>query len=248
MEIENRVENIEVDVARIGELEASLQQLNNSVVSVNKKLDGLNESVAELGDVTDGLQHSVVSLHETDADLIQDFEKLNETVRNSEDEINYLKEDIVRLFENLDNLNESVNNWIIEVESRMSRLEYDGIIAFNAEMGTYVSIPEATTVIFPIVHQNLRNGYDPSLGQFTVTPGGDGLYYFYVHFFFARGEYASFDLKHNNVIVCVVFEDEIEGGDRAGAGCGGVVTVQVGKMVFLPNTDLLFRCNITPKR
>ena len=74
LEIENNVENIEVDVARIGELETSIEEVNESLTS---ELLHLNQMAEEL---SDDLQESVTKLEETDAGLREDISEFNTSV------------------------------------------------------------------------------------------------------------------------------------------------------------------------
>ena len=72
----------------------------------------------------------------------------------------------------------SLNASIEDAEQKIQVLEQEETIAFHAYLGTYSSIAEDTVVIFPNIEENRGNGYDGATGEFTVPPGGAGVYYF----------------------------------------------------------------------
>ena len=74
--------------------------------------------------------------------------------------------------------------------------------------------------------------YDSTTGQFTVPPGGDGLYYFYAHFGVNAPKLARLDMRRNGGVFCVVREDERNGNDIPASSCGAVVTLVEGSTVL----------------
>ena len=115
-----------------------------------------------------------------------------------------------------------------EVEQRIQVLEQEETIAFHAYLGTYTSIPKYTVVIFPNIQENLGNGYDGTTGQFTVPPGGSGVYYFYVHFLSAPGgEYVSMHIRDNGDPKYIAFTSGSTGYSKC--SCGAVIVLQEGR-------------------
>ena len=78
------------------------------------------------------------------------------------------------------------------VNEQLSKLEVNGTVAFHVFLHEYTSIPIDSTVLFGQVYTNLGTGYDVTTGVFTVPPGGDGLYYFYAHFYYQSSEFVRF--------------------------------------------------------
>ena len=72
--------------------------------------------------------------------------------------------------------------------------------------------------------------YDRSTGVFTLPSDGAGLYYFYVHVLVDAGEYAYFNLKRNNEILCSMKGDNNGNGDDNDTGtCAATVMLNEGK-------------------
>ena len=65
--------------------------------------------------------------------------------------------------------------------------------------------------------------------MFTVPPFGDGLYYFSTYLLIDDGEYGSFNMMVNDVLVCTAYGDGNSGDDLAQATCSTVVGVAEGK-------------------
>ena len=119
------------------------------------------------------------------------------------------------------------------LDSRLSRLEVDGAVAFHAALGTYSSIPVDSVVVFGNVNVNLGGGYNAETGTFTTPSGGGGLYYFYVHFVLDNGEFAWMNIRHNDVTVTMMTVDENGGLDNPGASCGAVIQLREGIFMLL---------------
>ena len=73
--------------------------------------------------------------------------------------------------------------------------------------------------------------YDSFTGVFTVPPGGDGVYYFSLYLLVDDGEGATFDMRHNNDVICTTWPDHNHNGDTdyAPGSCSAVVDVVAGK-------------------
>ena len=59
-------------------------------------------------------------------------------------------------------------------------------------------VMESTTSL-PIL---FISSYNSTTGLFTVPPGGDGVYYFSLYLLVDDGEVATFDMRHNNNVIC----------------------------------------------
>ena len=59
--------------------------------------------------------------------------------------------------------------------------------------------------------------------MFTVPPGGDGLYYFSTFLLIDPGEFGSFKMIVNSVVVCTAYGDQSAGSDTTQATCSAVV-------------------------
>ena len=65
--------------------------------------------------------------------------------------------------------------------------------------------------------------------MFTVPPGGDGMYFFYIFMTVDWGEYALFEIRINNVRMCSANGDlDILGSDLPAASCGVVASLSAG--------------------
>ena len=83
----------------------------------------------------------------------------------------------------------------------------------------------------------LVSSYDSSTGVFTVSPGGDGVYYFSIYVLVEDGEYGVFDIELNDDVLT----DHSNSGDLdlAPASCSGVVNVVAGD-AFNTNFDRIW--------
>ena len=75
--------------------------------------------------------------------------------------------------------------------------------------------------------------YDSTTGIFTVPPGGDGLYYFFLYLTTISTEFAYFDITVNSEILCLAIADlsQANSGDVWGTSCSGITEVMEGKFV-----------------
>ena len=63
--------------------------------------------------------------------------------------------------------------------------------------------------------------------MFTGPSGGEGLYYFSSSFLVSVGEFARFDLRHNDGVICTGHGDSPD-GEWATAICSAVISVSEG--------------------
>ena len=64
--------------------------------------------------------------------------------------------------------------------------------------------------------------------MFTVPSGGGGVYYFSASFLVSAGEYARFDLRHNDDVMCSGHGDSSVAFEYATATCSAVINVSEG--------------------
>ena len=76
--------------------------------------------------------------------------------------------------------------------------------------------------------------------MFTVPPGGDGVYYFSTFLLVDQGEFARFDIRLNDNLICAAQGDQSNNGDAdvSQAACGAVAEVSEGIFVFSLNISL----------
>ena len=207
LEMENSVENIEVELARIGELETSLRNLNETV-----------------GELSDDLQKSVTTLEETDV-VTEDVEGLTATTDDLLVSVVSLQETDAEVMDNIAQLIETNSN----LDARLSKLEVDRTFGFHADLGPYTSIPLGSVVVFPIVNVILGNGYNSETGNFVTPLGGAGLYFFYTHFQLQRGEYVQIDIRVNGMRLAQMVENDGNANGYPGGSCGAAVVLDEGK-------------------
>ena len=72
--------------------------------------------------------------------------------------------------------------------------------------------------------------YISSTGEFTVSTGGAGLYYFYVHVLVDDGEAARVELMRNDEILCGMEgdDDDTGSGDYDTTTCAATVMLNTG--------------------
>ena len=71
--------------------------------------------------------------------------------------------------------------------------------------------------------------YNSTTGMFTVPPGGDGMYFFYIFMKVDWGEYALFEIRINNVRMCSANGDhDTLASDNPSATCGVVASLTAG--------------------
>ena len=75
-----------------------------------------------------------------------------------------------------------------DLDTRLSKLELDGTMAFQGSFTSNPNIPDGTVLIFDVINLNPGNGYNAETGLFKVPPGRAGLCYAYVHFESDDGE------------------------------------------------------------
>ena len=202
IDVENGVENVEGQVTVI---------LADQVIQDERmlELERNAESVAVAISSIDNLETADVALNDSIQELdsrVKAIEELNAT--------------IVGLTEDVEDLH--------VLNTRIGRVEQEGIVAFHAFLGIYSSIPQGSVIIFPNININIGNGYSGATGEFTVPSGGAGLYYLYGHFLFEAGNLVWIRMQVNGADLCVAFEDGLNAISYGGASCGAVVQLQEG--------------------
>ncbi len=82
-------------------------------------------------------------------------------------------------------------------------------------------------------HPDHSDRYNALLGTFTVPPGGAGLYYFSTYLLLNAGEYADFDLRTDDQLICIAWGDHDNSGafDNSQATCSGLVQLPEGAIL-----------------
>ena len=191
----------------------NIEMLEDSVTSfdivLNSSISDVNSEISQLSGSIDNLGESVTSLEERDDELEADLETLAGSLTD------------------LSNTVADIGSGVDNLDSRISRIEVSGSVAFHAYLGTYTSLTIGSPVVFD-VRLNQGGGYSSSTGQFTVPSDGAGIYYISTHFQLQDGMYAGFSMYHNSAVICGIYEDESLGGDQPSTSCGVTVNLQEG--------------------
>ena len=176
---------------------------------------GIGDDINELKINGNALNSSLMELNSR----VTTLEELNITIRS-----------IIESIEDLELKDLELNTEINNLGLRTGEFELNGTVAFNANLGSYTSIPLDSIVVYPDVWINLGNGYNKSTGEFIVPDGGAGLYYLEVHLLVETGEITRFDMRHNGVTVCSARSDEnSSANERSEVSCGTVAILKDGK-------------------
>ena len=91
-------------------------------------------------------------------------------------------------------------------------------------------INEGSTIVFPEVHVNLGNGYNSETGEFTVPPGGAGVYFLYFYTLIGLGEFSKLTVALNGDDLCIAYGDhDTIASDWPAASCGAVAILNEGE-------------------
>ena len=218
IDVENGVENVEGQITVILADQVTqderLLELEQDMEETVQTLERHDDALKSLEDADMAINASAAALEQT----VSDIEELNTTIQ-------------IILF-SLDELEGAVEDHGSSIEAlnaSIGRMELNGTIAFHAYLGDYDSVPESTVIVFGNVNVNIGNGYDGSTGQFTVPPGGDGLYYLYGHFAGHPSMWYRLALRKNGSTLCIAWEDENTGGDNPASSCGAVTVLYEGE-------------------
>ena len=131
--------------------------------------------------------------------------------------------DISDLQITVSNLDASLTVAVNDLDTRVINLETSAenrTIAF-ATTSVVTPIEVFDPMVFPIVEVNLGDGYNSETGQFTVPPGGAGVYFVYFFTLVSPGEFAQFHIRRTGVILCSAYGDhEALDSGWAPASCG----------------------------
>ena len=105
-------------------------------------------------------------------------------------------------------------------------------IAFGAN-NVIAPIDQGSIIIFPEVAVNLGEGYNNETGEFTVPPGGAGVYFLFFYTAVDNGEYGDFSIRHNGNPLCYAFGDHDDlGEDWAATSCAAVSILNEGEQCY----------------
>ena len=210
----------------------STQSLMQNDTSLEERVQALEfqmENVHEDMTVIEGeisVINSEQDLQDTQLQIIEeDVQEVTAVTDDLQMSVTSLQETDAGLLEDITQLTEVDGS----LDSRLSKLEVGGAVAFHVALGTYSSIPINSVVLFPNVNVNLGEGYNAETGQFVTSSGGAGLYYFYVHVLVGSGKFAWINIRHNGINVAMMNEDENLGGDVPSGSCGAVIMMEEGK-------------------
>ena len=230
---------------RVTFLEFQMVNVNEELVTITEDLIGVENRVVNAeGQITVVLADQVIQ-DERLLELETDAESVAVAIVGLDNSINTLETVDVALNGSIQELDsrvstlEELNTTIVDLNTRLGRLEQDGTFAFHAFLGTYTSIPDEALVVFPNINANIGNGYDGATGEFTVPSGGAGLYYIYAHFLFQTGKLVWIRMQVNDVDLCVAFEDGVNAPSYGGGSCGAVVPLQEGSLMKIMNIKTL---------
>ena len=84
-------------------------------------------------------------------------------------------------------------------------------------------------MVFPEIDANLGDGYDKETGEFTVPPGGAGVYFLFFYTLVDQGELGNFYIARNGNPLCSAYGDHDSlGSDWPSASCGVVFVLDEG--------------------
>ena len=230
VEIENSVETIEIDVARIGELEASLLEVNDSLTS---EFDILSETVGEL---SDDLQKSVTALQNTDTELSEDISNLNNSLAAITDDLEGVTDDIQELTAATDDLLSSVIS-LQETDAGLTD-DLEGVTedvqeltaATDDLLSSVISLQETDTGLIEDIEQlsEADTSLDSRLSQLEM----DGTFAFHA----VRGTYTSIPV--DSVVVFNNVNVNLGGGYNGATGQFIVPTGGAGLYYFYAHFSL----------
>ena len=215
--LEERVQALEFQMENVHE---DITVIDGEFSVINSEQDLQDTQIQQIENDINNIQGGLDVITGTITELTTVTDDLQTSVVSLQETDAGLMEDVAQLTE--------VDGTL---DSRLSRLEVDGAVAFHAALITYSTIPEDSIVVFNNVNVNLGGGYNTETGQFTTPSGGAGLYYFYVHVLVGLDKFAWVNIRHNGVTVAMMNEDENNGGDNPAASCGAVIMIQEGNNV-----------------
>ena len=101
--------------------------------------------------------------------------------------------------------------------------EGDGCISVS----TILSLRNVLAVHISLLYFAFTNDrYDSSTGTFTVTPGGDGFYYFSTYFFVEYDVWARFSIEINGETLCTAQTSQTD--TRGQSACSAAIYTAEG--------------------
>ena len=229
-DLEERVAALEEQmIAVTGDVTDLDEQVENAEAQiVLLKSDQIlqDQRLLELEDDTEVIEGNIEQIENNINSLQTNDNSLNASVLTLEESVIILHE----TDNEMNSQNDALARSVTDINVRLIKLEVEGTVAFNADLGSYDTLPVGSTVIFLDVNENHGNAYDSTTGEFVVPSGGTGLYYFFTHFIVQDGLSATFRIEHNGAAICDAAEDETEGGDQPATSCGAVVLLAEGKV------------------
>ena len=207
-------------------LEEHIHDLESKMANVELELDVRMTTLESQSGANDNITDELNELNQRVDELEEEVTELYFTVSN-------LDESVTGLGETTEELDVAVD----DLDSRVSDLEASGngngtsepTIAFSAH-DVISPISVETTVVFPELDVNLGNGYNNATGEFTVPPGGDGVYFLYFHTLVDEGEWGNFYVARNGDPLCSAYGDHNAlGSDWPATSCGAMSILNEGE-------------------
>ena len=183
-------------IEALSELDAELELLNSAIEELTDSVEGLPSSVVNLEEFVLALEQTDEELGTALVELDSEVGLLDPTVTGLSGSVDELDSRVTEL-ESLSGTSDDVAEALNDLDTRLSKLEVNGTVAFYADLGSPGTIAIDSVVTFLEVNLNIGNAYDSETGKFTIPADGAGLYYFYVHFMVDEGEVAEFIIRHN---------------------------------------------------
>ena len=229
---DQRLLDVEDEVELVGRGVVTLEETVNEVTVSNTQL---NASVTEL----DSRVTTLESQNGTNDNITDELNELNQRVDALDDDITDVENIVSNLDEvvtGLEETTEELNVAVNDLDSRVSDLEASAgngtsepPIAFSAH-DVITPTVEDSIVVFLELDVNLGNGYNNETGEFTVPPGGAGVYFLFFYTLIGLGELAQFIVARNGDDLCRAYGDhDTVGNDYPAASCGTVAMLDEGE-------------------
>ena len=217
---------------RLLEVEDEVELVGKGVATLEENVNALDASNAQLNVSVSALDVRVTTVESQNDNVTDDLNELSDRVDALGEDVTDLDESVTELEETTEGLNMAVN----DLDSRVSDLEASGgngtselSIAFGA-YAVITPIAIGSTVVFPAEHVNLGNGYNTETGEFTVPPGGAGVYFLFFYTSVGAGELAQFAISLNGNPLCYAYGDHNSvRGDYPATSCGAIEILNEGK-------------------
>ena len=178
---------------RLLDVEDEVELVGRGVVTLEENVNTPDASNAQLNVSVSQLDVRVTTLESqngTNDNVTDELNELNERVDTLDEDVTDLQITVSNLDETVTGLEETIEGLSVTVDdldSRVSDLEASGgngtsepVIAFGAH-SVITPIAVDSIIIFPEVDVNIGESYSSETGEFTVPPGGAGVYFLFFY-------------------------------------------------------------------